>query len=120
MQRHQHERPEVPAPGRLVGDDAGLPRPYRIVWGLLPTLSELGNSPLCLRGRRQSLKGTLMADQDRRLPSRRLTPDDAALIKKRLKLGEFQHRIAADFDVNPGRIAEIKHGKLFSDVEAAP
>ena len=54
-----------------------------------------------------------------RQPSRKLTEEDAAVIKKRLKLGEFQNRIAADFDVNPGRIAEIKTGKLFPHVGAA-
>jgi hypothetical protein len=52
-------------------------------------------------------------------PSRKLTAEDAALIKKRLGNGDFLHRIAADFDVNPGRIAEIKKGKLFPDVGAA-
>jgi hypothetical protein len=55
-----------------------------------------------------------------RRPSRKLTAADAALIKKRLKAGEFQHRIAADFDVNPGRIAEIKTGKKFAAVMPAP
>ena len=55
-----------------------------------------------------------------RRPSRKLTPADAAIIKRRLQQGEFQHRIAADFDVNPGRIAEIKTGKRFANVGVAP
>ncbi len=52
--------------------------------------------------------------------SRTLTPEDAAIIKKRLKAGELQSRIAADFDVNGGRISEINTGKSFPNVEAAP
>lgn len=52
--------------------------------------------------------------------SRKLTLEDAAVVKKRLKLGELQSRIAADFDVNGGRISEINTGKLFPNVEAAP
>jgi len=52
--------------------------------------------------------------------SRTLTPEDAAIIKKRLKSGDLQSRIAADFDVNGGRISEINTGKLFPTVEAAP
>jgi len=55
----------------------------------------------------------------RRRPSRRLTNPDVAIIKKRINAGEFLHRIAADFDVNPGRISEIKTGKLFADVPPA-
>jgi hypothetical protein len=54
-----------------------------------------------------------------RLPSRELTPADAAIIKKRLLSKEFQNRIAADFDVNQGRISEIKNGKLFPEVPPA-
>jgi hypothetical protein len=38
---------------------------------------------------------------------------DAVAIWRRILSGEFQHRIAADYDVNPGRIAEIKRGHLF-------
>jgi len=52
--------------------------------------------------------------------SRTLTAEDAAIIKKRLISGELQSRIAADFDVNGGRISEINTGKLFPTVEAAP
>lgn len=54
-----------------------------------------------------------------REPSRQLTWDDAAIIKKRIKEGQFLNRIAADFDVNPGRISEIKTGKSFPLVPAA-
>lgn len=54
-----------------------------------------------------------------RRPSRQLTPTEVGLIKKRIRKGEFLNRIAADFDVNPGRISEIKTGKRFSDVPPA-
>lgn len=48
-----------------------------------------------------------------RRPSRRLTFEDAVVIWGRIERGEFLNRIAADFDVNPGRIAEIKMGRRF-------
>jgi len=54
-----------------------------------------------------------------RNPSRQLTPDDAAIIKRRIAQKEFLNRIAADFDVNPGRVSEIKTGKLYPEVRAA-
>ncbi len=54
-----------------------------------------------------------------RKPSRVLTEDDVAIIKRRLSRHEFQHRIAADFDVNPGRISEIKTGKAWQHVRSA-
>ncbi len=44
------------------------------------------------------------------MPSRKLSFDDAVAIHHRLATGEFQNRIAASYDVNPGRIAEIKKG----------
>lgn len=43
-----------------------------------------------------------------RKPSYRLKPADVPPILERLMNGEYQNRIAADYDVNPGRIAEIK------------
>lgn len=48
-----------------------------------------------------------------RRPSPRLTFDDAVEIHKRLARGEYQHHIAAAYQVNPGRIAEIKYGDKF-------
>lgn len=48
--------------------------------------------------------------------SKTLTPIDAAVIKRKLLNGELQSRIAADFDVNQGRISEINKGKKFKDV----
>lgn len=40
-------------------------------------------------------------------PSRRLTFADAVNVWIRYWDGEFQHRIAADYDVNPGRVNEV-------------
>lgn len=62
-----------------------------------------------------------MASKDHpRKPSPKLQQTDAAIIKRRIIQGEFLNRIAADFDVNPGRISEIKSGKTFRDVLPAP
>ena len=48
-----------------------------------------------------------------------LSESDVAKIKARLRRGELQHRIAADFDINPGRISEINTGKRWPDVAPA-
>lgn len=45
-------------------------------------------------------------------PSYTLTFDDAVEIHRMLWEGWFQNRIAAHFDVNPGRISQVKHGTL--------
>lgn len=55
-----------------------------------------------------------------RMPSRRIHPSDIPSIKKRIYAGEFLHRIAADYDVNPGRISEIKTGRKFSEIPPEP
>jgi hypothetical protein len=57
--------------------------------------------------------------RDTRKPSYRLNRADAAVVKLLLSQGLFVHRIAAMFDVNPGRISEIKTGRRFADVDAA-
>ncbi len=54
-----------------------------------------------------------------RMPSRRIHPTDVPIIKKRIALGEFLNRIAADYDVNPGRISEIKTGLKFGAIPPA-
>ena len=41
-----------------------------------------------------------------------LTFDDAVKIHQRIWKGELQSRIAADYDVNGGRISEVNTGKL--------
>jgi hypothetical protein len=43
-------------------------------------------------------------------PTYQLTSDDAVDIWLRHWSGEFQHRIAAVFDVNPGRVNEVLKG----------
>ncbi len=48
-----------------------------------------------------------------------LTPEQVSTIKARLARGDYQHRIAADFDLNQGRISEIATGKRFADVPPA-
>lgn len=45
--------------------------------------------------------------RDARKPSYRLTFADAVDIWVRIWNGEFQNRIAADYDVNPGRVNEV-------------
>ena len=48
-----------------------------------------------------------------------LTHHDVSIIKARLLQGEYQHRIAADYDLNQGRICEIAKGKRFTHVPPA-
>jgi hypothetical protein len=55
-----------------------------------------------------------------RRPSRKLSIEDAAMIKKMLREGAYQHQIAAVFETNSGRISEINTGKLFPEVPPAP
>lgn len=47
-----------------------------------------------------------------RKPSHRLTFEETVDVWIRLLRGEFQNRIAADYDVNPGRINDVKRGRL--------
>lgn len=44
--------------------------------------------------------------------AKKLTAQDIADIKVRLRRGEYQHHIAADYGVNQGRVSEINTGKL--------
>ncbi|QND51499.1 hypothetical protein HB779_05995 [Phyllobacterium sp. 628] len=44
-------------------------------------------------------------------PSYKLTFEDAILVWLRHWDGEFQNRIAASFDVNPGRVNEVLKGR---------
>ncbi|MBC9875967.1 hypothetical protein G8O24_01225 [Bradyrhizobium sp. INPA01-394B] len=55
-----------------------------------------------------------------RKPSYTLKPQDVPFIKKRIREGDFVNRIAADYDVNPGRISEIKTGRRYGEIPAAP
>ncbi|GHC69809.1 hypothetical protein [Limoniibacter endophyticus] len=45
-----------------------------------------------------------------RMPSYKLTHNDAVEIWLSYWNGEFQHRIAAKYDVNPGRVNEVIKG----------
>jgi hypothetical protein len=65
------------------------------------------------------MTGTTQPSGNRRRPSYRIKPADVPDIKKRIRQGEFLNRIAADYDVNPGRIAEIKKGYRFASIPPA-
>ena len=54
-----------------------------------------------------------------RVPSKSISPLQVPVIKKRILGGEFLNRIAADYDVNPGRISEIKTGQRFAEIPPA-
>ena len=54
-----------------------------------------------------------------RRPSRRLSFEDAVEIWPRILSGEFINRIAAAYDVNPGRIVDIKLERRFKGSRAA-
>ncbi|MBO1019102.1 hypothetical protein IPV08_03855 [Methylobacterium sp. SD274] len=54
-----------------------------------------------------------------RRPSRRLSPEDAIVVWLRHWSGEFQNRIAAFFDVNPGRVNEVLKGQLHPESRSA-
>lgn len=43
--------------------------------------------------------------------AKQLTAQDIADIKVRLRQGEYQHHIAADYGLNQGRVSEINTGK---------
>lgn len=49
--------------------------------------------------------------------AKNLTTQDIADIKARLRQGEYQHHIAADYGINQGRISEIKTGKRGSPAQ---
>ena len=50
---------------------------------------------------------------DNEVPSYKLTFDDAVEIWLRYWNGEFQNRIAARFDVNPGRVNDVLTERKF-------
>ena len=54
-----------------------------------------------------------------RRPSRRLSLEDAITVWLRHWSGEFQNRIAAAFDVNPGRVNDVLKGRKYSESRAA-
>lgn len=48
-----------------------------------------------------------------------LTTQDVSNIKARIIKGDYQHKIAADYDLNQGRISEIAQGKRFFNIPPA-
>ena len=48
-----------------------------------------------------------------------LSTQDISVIKARLLAGDLHHRIAADYDLNQGRISEINTGKRFAEIPPA-
>jgi hypothetical protein len=54
-----------------------------------------------------------------RSSGRRLSAEEAGIVKAMLARGDRHHDIAAWFGVNQGRIAEVKGGELFPDVSPA-
>ena len=48
-------------------------------------------------------------------PARRLTLEDAIIVWLKHWSGEFQHRIAAAFDVNPGRVNDVLKGRKYPE-----
>jgi len=56
-----------------------------------------------------------MVDPHKGRPSRQLTKEDAVQVWFMLWDGWLQSRIAAYFDVNSGRVSEVKTGKRFPD-----
>ena len=55
-----------------------------------------------------------------RRKTRRLTPEKAAMIKKLAATTDlYQDQIAAQVDLNPGRVSEVLTGKRFPEVQPA-
>lgn len=48
---------------------------------------------------------------------KKLKSADILVIKARLKRGDHQHDIAADYGLNQGRISEINTGKRFTHLK---
>ncbi len=62
------------------------------------------------------LREALGADRRTRKRAPRVTAEMAASIKRLLQEKMMQHDIAARCGINPGRVSEIKSGKIFGDV----
>lgn len=72
------------------------------------------------RADRHTWKGVVEMIHSSRKPDRRspvITALQAAKIKAMLAKGILQHKIAAMFDINQGRVSEINTGKRFAEVE---
>ena len=92
---------------------------YNQPWGLLQ--KSFTNAPYwCIDSTVNSPQGLLKKANEMNTPTYQLTFDDAVDIWKRHWRGEFQHRIAAHFDVNPGCVNEVlKESRHVGSREAA-
>jgi hypothetical protein len=57
----------------------------------------------------------MTARRDARQPSAKLTLSMAIEIVEMVDSGMFQNRVAAHFDINPGRVAEVMSGQRFPE-----
>jgi hypothetical protein len=48
-----------------------------------------------------------------------LSKAEIAIIKARILRGDLYAHIASDYRINQGRIADLKFGRIFSDVQPA-
>jgi hypothetical protein len=48
-----------------------------------------------------------------------LEPSDIAVIKARILRGDKYSEIASDYRINQGRIADLKFGRIFPEIQAA-
>ncbi len=48
-----------------------------------------------------------------------LSKIEIAFIKARILQGDRYHEIASDYRVNQGRLSDMKHGRLFPEIEPA-
>jgi hypothetical protein len=79
------------------------------------TVSAFGLLPPSLQPKQRS--GARM--NRARSSGRRLSAEEAAMVKAMLQRGDRHHDIAAWFGVNQGRIAEVKGGELYPEVRPA-
>jgi predicted XRE-type DNA-binding protein len=54
----------------------------------------------------------------KRVPSPPVTPEIAAIIKRLIGEGLYQHQIASALGINQGRVSEVKTGKLHPKIPA--
>lgn len=52
----------------------------------------------------------------KRVPSVPVTPEIAAIIKRLLGEGVYQHQIASALGINQGRVSEVKTGKRYPKI----
>ena len=102
----------------VVAHPVGIPRISRTII-LFGAACQDGSSLIGLE-REYTMTDFVKPGGSGRKPSYTIMPTDVPLIKKRIREGDFLNRIAADYDVNPGRISEIKTGLRYADIAAAP